>query len=249
VVLGGRFVGWSVLLVSKREKIMKMSVVLAAALLAMTAVSHGEGFSVGAHGAYTIGGDVESEEFGYGLQAGVELGDRFSLELSGSMLGDEYDADEFGELDADVQHIALTARADIPINDTVGIYLGGGLSYNMIDTDEPSIPDLISSVATPAEQQMFAHFTDIGGTIDGAVDIDVDDAVGYHICGGVAVALSDSVELFGEYRFTWVDIDAEGSARVTATLGGAVVEERTVSGDFDGSHNFGLARIGVNVLL
>jgi len=82
------------------------------------------------------------------------------------------------------------------------------------------------------------------------VDIEIDDAIGCHACVGASVALSDSVELFGEYRFTWLDIDGEASVELTAIMNGVVDEEIRETRDLDeGSYDFGLARIGINVLL
>jgi opacity protein-like surface antigen len=234
---------------NNRGYAMKKVACFSIAVLAFVGMAHAGGFSVGGHGAYTLGGDIENEDFGYGAQVGVDISDMFSVELSGTMFSEEYDADTFGDLDVDAQHIALTARAEIPVRDVLALYVGGGISYNMFDVEEPSLTDLISTLADPADAEAFAAFTAAGGTIAGGVDIDVDDAIGYHACAGVAVALSDSVELFGEYRFTWMDVEAKGSAEITATLGGVVVEQRSQSGKVDGSYDFGLARVGINILL
>ena len=47
-----------------------------------------------------------------------------------------------------------------------------------------------------------------------------------------------------------MDIEGEMTAEITASQGGAVVEQVSESQDLDeGSYDFGLARIGVNILL
>ena len=227
---------------------MKKITCLAVVLVALAGVSHAGGFSVGGHGAYTLGGDIESEEFGYGAQVGIDLVDRVSLELSGTMFSDEVDAEELGMMDVDARHIALSARFDIPVNDTLLLYVGGGISYNMIEADEPAVAEVVDSMFGDGVAEDFING---GGTIEGGMDIDIDDAIGYHLCTGVSLALSDSVELFGEYRFTWLDIEGELDINITAMQGG-VVQGAPISQTEkieEGSFDFGLARVGINILL
>ena len=230
---------------------MKKFTCLVVALFAWVSMSHAGGFSVGGHGAYTVGGDVESEEFGYGAQVGLDISESLSVELSGTMFSDEVDADDLGTLDIDVQHIALSACIDLPLSDVLGFYVGGGVSYNMFEVDEPDLANVIAELAdNQGMAQAYADLVAAGGTITGGLDIEIDDAIGYHACAGVSLALSDSVELFGEYRFTWLDIEGEASADVTVSLGGVVVQQISESQDLDeGSYDFGLARVGINILL
>jgi len=229
---------------------MKKCVCIAAVLSVFAVASYAGGFSVGGHGAYTVGGDIESEEFGYGAQVGIDLVENVSLELSGTMFSDEVEDDEFGGLDIDTTHIALSVRFDIPVTEALAVYVGGGASYNMIDVDAPSIESLIATAMDPAEAAAYDAFVAAGGTLSGGVDVDVDDSFGYHACAGISLALSDSVELFGEYRFTWMDIEGEINAELTAMQGGVTVEQVSESAEIEeDSYNFGLARVGVNILL
>jgi len=154
--------------VSLEENIMKSLACLVVATSVLASGAFADGFSVGAHGAYTLGGDVESEEFGYGGQVSLDVCEGVSVELSGTMFSDEVDADELGNLDIDAQHIALSGRYDLPVSDAFGVYVGAGVSYNMFDVDEPSLQELIGGGALdPAEAQAYADFITAGGTTRG----------------------------------------------------------------------------------
>ena len=229
---------------------MKKCVCLAVVLVAFAGVSHAGGFSLGGHGAYTAGGDVESEEFGYGAQVGLDISDNLSLELSGTMFSDEVGIEDTVMLDTDARHIALSARVELPAGDAVRFYLGGGASYNMFEVDEPPLTDVIADLAdSQGLGQVYADLVALGATVSGDLGVDIDDAIGYHACAGVSLALSDSVELFGEYRFTWLDIEGDAAANVTISVGGIALQEITERRDIDRSYDFGLARVGINILL
>jgi len=155
------------------------------------------GLKIGAHGAYTIGGDVEEEEAGAGAQLAVGLGDTFSLELAGSWI-----EDEVGPATIDIFTIALSARLGTDLSDTIGIYGGGGIDFNMFEVDQGPDPD---------------------------------DEAGFHACAGFEIPLGDNLELFGEYRYTWVEytVDSDGG-------------DLDLTRDLD--YEFGLARVGLNLV-
>jgi len=64
----------------------------------------------------------------------------------------------------------------------------------------------------------------------------VNDSVGTHACVGARTMLFKHFELFGEYRMTWIDT----ASTVKGPSSAEVVE---------GSVDFGLIRIGLNLLL
>jgi len=167
------------------------------------------------------------------------------------MFSDEADMGELGMLDIDVQHIALSGRFALPVNDALALYVGAGVSYNIVDVDAPGLSAIAGDLAvSEGSGDEYAAFVAGGGTLSGGLDVNVDDAIGYHACAGLTLALSDSVELFGEYRFTWLDMEGDMSVNLTATLNGTVVEQLSESQKLDeGSYDFGLARIGVNIQL
>ncbi len=237
---------------------MKKGLVLGLCLLVTAGLSFGQGLSVGAHGAYSIGGDIETETFGYGAQVGVAVNDCLSLELSATMFSDE---PESGTLDAggedsipgmdfsvDILHIALTARCGVEVIPNVRLYGGGGVSYNTFDVDSPGLQDLLVAVGDDADYQTFLAG---GGTLTGGIDFTVDDAIGYHAAAGVTFAINEMLQFFAEYRFTWMDVDLEATATIKATAGnGTVVFNESLTEKMDGdSFNFGLARAGINILL
>ena len=97
------------------------------------------GFYFGAHGAYTMGGDVEKEEMGYGAQLGINVLDTFAIELSGTLIQDET---ANADVDYDVGNFALTATLGFEIADLLAPYIGGGINYNRFSFDSNSITDL-----------------------------------------------------------------------------------------------------------
>ena len=64
---------------------------------------------------------------------------------------------------------------------------------------------------------------------------DPDGEAGFHACAGLEIPLAENLELFGEYRFTWVEYTVDDS-------GG----DLTFEGDVE--YNFGLARAGLNLV-
>jgi opacity protein-like surface antigen len=137
------------------------------------------GLLLGVHGAYTTGGDVENESFGYGVQIGA-VGDHFGLELSGTLIEDDSPPSPTDETEFELGTIALTLLFGGNITEDLRAYVGAGVNYNRFAFD--SSADL---------------------------DYDNDDQVGFHACAGISVALADVLQLFVEYRHTVVQYDTE----------------------------------------
>jgi len=68
---------------------MKKSILCIIAVLVSASLCHAGGLRFGAHGAYTVGGDIGESSVGYGAQIGVDVNKNFSLELSGTMFTDK----------------------------------------------------------------------------------------------------------------------------------------------------------------
>ena len=166
---------------------MKRFWIIVGFLTLAAALSYGQDFKIGGHGAYSTGGDVEDEEIGYGAQLQAVVNENFSIEASGTMFED-FD----GEIE--ITTIAISARLGVPLADGVLAYGGGGGNYNMFDVDA----------------------------------VDIDDEVGYHFCGGAEFLIADNIELFGEYRYSIVEISDDN------------VED---------NYDFGLVRAGLNFVL
>jgi len=137
------------------------------------------GLLIGAHGAYTSGGDVENESFGYGLQIGV-VGDHFGLELSGTLIEDDSPPSPTDETEFELGTIALTLLFGGNITDDMRAYVGAGVNYNRFTFDSGA-----------------------------ELDYDDDDQVGFHACAGISIDLADVLQLFVEYRHTVVQYDTE----------------------------------------
>jgi hypothetical protein len=65
------------------------------------------------------------------------------------------------------------------------VYAGGGGGYYIM-------PEFESDVAVPGS---------------GEPDIDPDDEFGFFIVGGAELALSEQVSLFGEAKYTWLEVE------------------------------------------
>jgi opacity protein-like surface antigen len=237
---------------------MKQALVCVMCLLVTSGLSFGQGLAVGAHGAYSIGGDVETPSFGYGAQVGVNVNDFLSLELSATLFSDEPESGTIDggdeddveglDFDVDITHIALTARGGFELMPNLRLYGGGGVSYNMFDVNSPGLDALLAELDDDA---MLQAFLAAGGRVTGGLDFDVENSIGYHAAVGVSYAINELVELFAEYRFTWLDVEMEASANIKATLadGTVIFDESFAEKMDDASYDFGLARVGVNILL
>ena len=159
------------------------------------------GLKFGGHGAYTVGGDVEEEEFGAGAQLAIEFNEAFSIELSGSWIEDDIGP----AVTIDIFTIALSARLGTELSEGMTLYGGGGIDYNTFDIEQSTDPD---------------------------------DEAGFHACAGLELALGENLELFGEYRYTWVEY--------TVTSSGGDVDLTRRNGN---DYAFGLARVGLNIVL
>ena len=157
---------------------MKKFLVMFACMFTACACSAG-GLFLGAHGAYTLGGDVENESFGYGVQIGI-MGDNLGLELSGTLVEDDNPPSPSDETQFELGTIALTLLLGGNITDDMRGYIGAGVNYNRFTFDSKA-----------------------------KLDYDDDDQVGFHACAGVSIALADVLHLFVEYRHTIVQYDTK----------------------------------------
>ncbi|MDL1978801.1 MAG: porin family protein [Deltaproteobacteria bacterium] len=172
----------------------------------------------GAHGAYSVGGDIEESKAGFGAQAELAVNSNFSIELALSRFSDEYN--EAGiSLEQDLTTIGVSAVYRAALGENVHGYLIGGLDYNIVDMDA-SIDPAVYGISMNA-------------------DVDVDNEVGFHVGAGLNFPLQNNWELFAEYRYTFLEL--EGDISVSAM---GITESRSLEGDYD----FGLLKVGVNYL-
>lgn len=181
---------------------------------------------IGVHVAYSAGGDVEDEQHGFGGQLEFGLGPNLFIELSASSFSDEW-AEEGLKLEADIVTFGLSAILRAPIADTVQVYGLGGINYNSIDMDASFDR---AALGLPAG-------------VDARADIDVDDELGFHLGAGINVEVTPNVELFAEYRYTFLSVDAETTIRVS---GGGMDWRETETEEAD--YDFGLFKAGLNFM-
>lgn len=172
---------------------------IAVCVLFCGVVCEGGAFKIGAHGAYTAGGDVREEEAGYGAQLGIEFNDVVSAEVAGT-----YVQDELLGIDLDIYMGAITLRLGAPLGEFVSLYGGGGITYTRFELDWPGVKQ--------------------------------EDDVGFHACGGIEIDLADTLELFAEYRYSFVEYDAQSGG------GSLTFEEQN-------EYEYGLIRVGLNIQL
>jgi len=204
-----------------------MKKLLLFALILMLSVgicSAQQGFFAGAQMGYTMGGDIEESDLGFGAQAGMELSDNASIELSWNKFTDEQ-SDEYYAIEADASVIAATLRMAMPVSDSLKVYGGAGVNYLMIDVSfkikEAALEEIAGLYGLSIEDIM------AGGDIDLEEEADMDNTIGFHICGGASANVTDTVQVFGEYRYTFGKVKGEG---------------------IDEDYNYGILRAGANIL-
>jgi len=162
---------------------MKQIALVVSVLLALGITAAVAETPMGVHGAYVMGGDLDSDSFGVGAQlTGIESED-LCVELAWTWFQDDRKEDG-ARTEADCNVIAVTANYTLPLPTTAEFYLGVGLGYYIVDAS-------------------------IKGGDMGGYSLSVDDDWGWHGCGGVRLPLSLTSTLFGEYRMSKVEVDAK----------------------------------------
>jgi opacity protein-like surface antigen len=173
---------------------------------------------LGAHGAYSMGGDIEESKVGFGAQAELALSPTFSIELAVSRFSDEWDEDGIS-LEQDLTTIGISAVCRTALAGSMHGYLLGGIDYNIAEMDA-----ILDSAV-------------YGSSMN--ADVDVDNEMGFHLGAGLNFALHSNWELFAEYRYTFLKL--EGDISVSG-MG------MTLSEAVEGDYNFGLLKAGINYL-
>ena len=179
---------------------------------------------LGIHGAYSSGGDVEESEMGFGGQLEVPVNQILSVELAVTKFSDEIEGND-STLDQDLTSIGLSAvfRGPLgqlgPLGQQLEGYMLFGANYNTIDADINLKNSALSKT--------------------GHSNIELDDELGFHIGAGLNFAISYNMELFAEYRYTF--LETEGEEGISDMYG-----TTTTVGDYE--YDFGLGKLGLNFL-
>jgi len=185
-----------------------LSMVLVAVLLVGAGAVHAENARIGPHIGYVIGPELEAEgesvDLDDAFSYGAQLTHQANEALGIEISGSRFSTeyDELADTEFAITSVAATIRLGGSPDQSTFIYGGGGVSYNFI------------------ELEVFDQ------------DLDPDDDIGYHFCGGVELALSETVDFFAEYRQSYVTFDVPG-----------IFEDVEV--DYEG----GMLRAGVNFAL
>jgi len=138
------------------------------------------------------------------LGLGAQVSTDVNEVLSLELAGTKFN-DDNGPLNIDFLTIAFSARLGATPGENVYLYGGGGANYNIPDIKAPGM--------------------------DGA---DVNDAFGFHYCGGIGLAISERGQLYAEYRASSVNFTDPANEELAAL--------------FDETYQFALVMVGLNIL-
>lgn len=172
--------------------------------------------SLGIHGAYSTGGDIEESDTGLGIQMKFPVSNTVAIEVALTRFSDSF-ADSGIAIDQELTSLGVSALFQAPIAASTNAYLLGGLNYNLVDADISVDPGVFPPGVTAS--------------------MDVDDAMGVHVGIGLDHQLNKNIGIFAEYRYTILDLEGE----ITAT-NGIISMSQTVEGDYD----FGLLKAGIS---
>lgn len=173
---------------------------------------------LGVNGSYSLGGNVEKPEPGYGFQAEWGLNEHWGLELAASEISDQ-STDTGIKITQNLGTLGLSIVGRQPFTDRLQGYALVGADYNM------------PSTAVTLDPGVFGP--------GWRANIQMDDAWGWHAGLGLGLTLARHVEVILEYRYTALQL------RGTMNIGdGSFVYQDSIRGDYD----FGLIKLGLNVL-
>ena len=177
--------------------------IISAGILALLvgAAGQAQAARLGIHGVYSNGGDVEESELGFGGQLEIPVNPILSVEFAVTQFSDEVECNNGTTIDQDLTSLGLSAVFRGPVGPFVDGYMLFGADYNSIDTDSGA----------------------------NNINMELDDEIGFHIGAGLNFPIAYNMELFGEYRYTFLETEQEG-------------------GDEDYEYDFGVAKLGMNFL-
>ena len=147
---------------------------------------------------------------------------------------------------------AFSLRLGGVVTEGVNVYVGGGGSYNTFDVDSGSGLQWIAAeegMTVEELQQVIADVEAAGALFTSSAELDVDDAWGYHVCGGIEFDISENMQLFAEYRYSVVEIEGEAELYYAVHSGGSVLFDQGAREKFEDDYDFGLVRVGLNIVL
>ena len=169
-----------------------------------------EGFQIGPNVGYTVGGDVDSPNIAFGLQASYQFSQvPIKVEVGYERLKDSFGVDSsanWAGIDMNVNAITLSAWWYFPIQDKFSLYAGGGIGYYM-----PSVS--IGSEAQGQVDEITQLAREYG--MNASVDVSADNAFGIHVGGGAEFEVANNFGLFADVRYIMVKFDGTVTATVS----------------------------------
>lgn len=200
---------------------MRKIIITLASILVSVNICHAQALKAGAHLGYTVNGDIDKKSATYGVQAELKLNDNIGIELAYTGFKDDADVG-----DTKTQTIGLTGKLGTKLVENIGVYAGAGVNYNMFDASMDLTSAQIAALA--------------GTSLADGISVDMDNKVGAHLCAGLTMAICKNIELFGEYRYTFVK--AQGEVQVSSST----LHESAKLSEIDENYNFGMIKIGAN---
>ena len=141
----------------------------------------------GGLGIYGANWSPNDADAGYGAGAKLQFGDTVALELRGSYFQDlSDDVDSIGlDVDLEVLPLEVGLVIKIPTDSAITPYIGGGGGYYQMEVTAENI---------------LGH----------SETIDIDDEIGWYGVGGLEIAISEGVAIFGEAQYRKVEATAQG---------------------------------------
>lgn len=195
--------------------------------LGLGALTAGAAWKVGASAGYTIGGDVEDEDFAPGAHAIWVLNETWEVEFGVMQFSDTGGELEEGIVwgsEIDATAISATARAGRELAEGVRGYVGAGVAYYLLDTEG-------TAELTPASDADSARW-----------ELDADSGYGLHALAGLEADLGEKLSAFADVRYAMLAYDYDGTW--TETYGGEVY---TGTEDDTEDYAYFLIRIGLSL--
>ncbi|MBN1269852.1 MAG: porin family protein [Kiritimatiellae bacterium] len=160
----------------------------------------------GLHAGFATGADVKNEDFAFGYQAACEFNDYASMEFAVTRQNDEIQ-DTIGvltlphEFNIGLELWALTLTGRLGFNplERLRLYAGAGLGFYITQTDNEEIRVIAATRGSDEFPQAQLY----------NMDVDLENAFGWHAGAGLEVLLTDNWELFAELRYTALEFDAD----------------------------------------
>ncbi len=131
--------------------------------------------------------DADGSSFRFLLQAGYLTG--FGGDTS------DWGADSAGDAEIDIVPVEIGVLYDFAVTPELGLYVGVGCGYYMIDAEYSSDSDTNIDI--------------LGFTLKRTSTMEIDDGVGYFALLGLEQKIARRLAFVGEIQYTYLDVDAE----------------------------------------